>query len=189
MKFYQKTWFKAVVAIFLIWLVHGMIAAWPAEQEKAKQEVAAKPEAKTEQKATEKKALKFDKAIADATAELKNREFNKFTRDVSIKVDEKEKVVSLMAVMDNGLKKWVAMEFADTMIRRFSSFVAMYNDGVTGPSNDNYGSLFDEYKIQIGIAPAAQVDNPDNWYYMQWIYPKMHTKQGPDWKKAQRESK
>jgi len=96
---------------------------------------------------------------------------------------------SCMAVMEGGLKKWVAMEFADTMIRRFSSFVVMYNDGVTGPTNDNYGSLFDEYKIQVGVAPVGQTENPDNWYYMQWIYPKMHTKQGPDWKKAQKENK
>ena len=182
MKFYQKTWFKAVVAIFLIWLVHGMITAEP-------QKEAPKPAAKVEQKAPEKKPIKFDKAIADATAELKNKEFHKFTRDVFIKVDEKEKTVVLMAVMEGGLKKWVAMEFADTMIRRFSSFVVMYNDGVTGPTNDNYGSLFDEYKIQVGVAPVGQTENPDNWYYMQWIYPKMHTKQGPDWKKAQKENK
>ena len=183
MKFYQKTWFKALVAIFLVWLIHGMIVAEPQPKQ------AAKPEVKTEQKAPEKKPIKFDKAIADATAELKNKEFHKFTRDVFIKVDVKEKTVVLMAVMEGGLKKWVAMEFADTMIRRFSSFVVMYNDGVTGPTNDNYGSLFDEYKIQVGVAPVGQTENPDNWYYMQWIYPKMHTKQGPDWKKAQKENK
>lgn len=183
MKFYQKTWFKVLVAIFLVWLIHGMIVAEPQPKQ------AAKPEVKTEQKAPEKKPIKFDKAIADATAELKNKEFHKFTRDVFIKVDEKEKTVVLMAVMEGGLKKWVAMEFADTMIRRFSSFVVMYNDGVTGPTNDNYGSLFDEYKIQVGVAPVGQTENPDNWYYMQWIYPKMHTKQGPDWKKAQKENK
>ena len=181
MKFYQKTWFKALAAVFLIWLIHGMIVAEP--------QPAAKPEVKTEQKAPEKKPIKFDKAIADATAELKNKEFHKFTRDVFIKVDEKEKTVVLMAVMEGGLKKWVAMEFADTMIRRFSSIVSVYNDGVTGPTNDNYGSLFDEYKIQVGVAPVGQTENPDNWYYMQWIYPKMHTKQGPDWKKAQKENK
>ena len=179
MKFYQKTWFKALVAVFLIWLVHGMITAEPQKQ-------APKPAPKVEQKAPEKKPIKFDKAIAEATAELKNKEFNKFTRDVHISVDEKEKTVVLTAVMDAGLKKWVAMEFADTMIRRFSSWVSMYNDGVTGPSNDNYGSLFDEYKIQIGIAPVGQVDNPDKWYYAKWIYPRMHTKQGPNWKEAQR---
>lgn len=189
MKFYQKTWFKVLAAVFLIWLIHGMIVAWPGEQEKAKQEIAAKPEVKTEQKAPEKKSIKFDKAIAEATAELKNKEFNKFTRDVHISVDEKEKTVVLTAVMDAGLKKWVAMEYADTMIRRFSSWVSMYNDGVTGPSNDNYGSLFDEYKIQIGIAPVGQVDNPDKWYYAKWIYPRMHTKQGPNWKEAQKENK
>ena len=183
MKFYQKTWFKVLVAIFLVWLIHGMIVAEPQPKQ------AAKPEVKTEQKAPEKKPIKFDKAIADATAELKNKEFHKFTRDVFIKVDEKEKTVVLMAVMEGGLKKWVAMEFADTMIRRFSSFVVMYNDGVTGPTNDNYGSLFDEYKIQVGVAPVGQTENPDNWYYMKWIYPKMHTKQGPDWKKAQKENK
>lgn len=185
MKFYQKTWFKVLAAVFLIWLIHGMIAAWPAEQEKAKQEVAAKQEVKTEQKTPEKKTLKFDKAIADATAELKNKEFNKFTQDVSITVNEKEKEVVMTAVMQDGLKKWVALEFADTMIRRFSSWAAMYNDSLTAPGNDNYGSLFDEYKIVIGVAPRSQVDHQDKWYYSKVIYPKMHTKQGPNWKEAQ----
>ena len=152
-----------------------------------KKESPAKPAAvKTEQKAPEKKGLKFDKAIAEATAELKNKEFHKFTKDVSITVDEKEKVVTMMAIMNDGLKKWVALEYADTMIRCFSSWVANTNDGVTGPSNDKYGSLFDEYKIQIGIAPASQQKNPNKWYYMKFIYPKMHTRQGPNWKEAQR---
>ena len=186
MKFYQKNWFKALVALFLIWLIHGMIAAWPAEQEKAKQEVAAKQEVKTEQKAPEKKPLKFDKAIAEATAELKNKEFHKYTQDVHIEVNEKEKEVVMTAVMQDGLKKWVALEFADTMIRRFSSWVVNTNDGVTAPSDDNYGSLFDEYRIFIGVAPRSQVDHQDKWYYSKVIYPKMHTKQGPNWKEAQK---
>ena len=184
MKFYQRLWFKIPAAIILIMFGYGIYIA---TQMPPKQPVpVAKQEQKAPEKKEEKKSLKFDKAIAEAKAELKNKEFHKFTRDVHISVDEKEKTVVLMAVMDGGLKKWVALEYADTMIRRFSSWVAMYNDGVTGPSNDNYGSLFDEYKIQIGVAPFGQENNPDKWYYMQWIYPKMHTRQGPNWKEAQR---
>lgn len=188
MKFYQKTWFKALAAVFLIWLIHGMVAAWPAEQEKAKQEVAAKQETKTEQKAPAK-PLKFDKAIADTVADLKNREFHKYTLSARIDVNEEKKEVIMSAVMMDGLKKWMAMEFADTMIRKFSSNAATYNDSLTPPGNDNYGSLFDTYSIHIGVAPQSQVDKPENWYYEKVIYPKMHTKQGPDWKKAQKENK
>lgn len=186
MKFYQKTWFKALVAVFLIWLIHGMFAAWPGEQEKAKQEVAAKQ--KTEQTAPAK-PLTFDKAIAETVAEMKNREINKYTLDAHISVDESKKEVTMTAVMQDGLKKWVAMEFADTMIRRFSSNAAMYNNSLTAPGKDSYGNLFDEYRIHIGIAPKSQIDKQENWYYEQVIQPRMHTKQGPDWKKAQKENK
>lgn len=182
MSFYKKTWFKVLAAVFLIWLIHGMYVASqnPAPKQETKQEV------KTEQKAPEKKALKFDKAIAEATAELKNKEFHKYTQDVHISVDEKNKEVTMTAVMNDGLKKWVAMEYADTMIRRFSSWAAMFNDGLTKPTNDNYGSLFDEYKIHIGVAPKSQINKQENWYYEKVIYPRMHTKQGPNWKEAQR---
>lgn len=184
MKFYQRLWFKIPAAIILIMFGYGIYIA---TQMPPKQPV---PVAKQEQKAPEKKeekqGLKWDKAIAEATAELKNKEFHKYTKDVSISVNEKEKEVTMMAIMNDGLKKWVAMEYADTMIRRFSSWMTIYNEGLTSPTDNNYGSLFDEYKIHIGVAPYSQRDKQQNWYYEKVIYPRLHTKQGPDWKEAQR---
>ena len=160
MKFYQKAWLKGFVsAVFALFLCVGIMAPANAGQ--------------------------FDAAITLVTGDLTNKEFFPHTRDVSIKEDEDDKTIIMMAVMDDGLKKWVALEFADSMIRQFSSTAAMLNKKWTQPTSDSYGSIFDEYKIQIGIAPASQVNNPDNWYYMQLVYPGMHTSQGPNWKDAQ----
>ena len=161
MKIFQKAWLKGFVsAVFALFLCVGIMAPANAGQ--------------------------FDAAITLVTGDLTNKEFFPHTRDVSIKEDEDDKTIIMMAVMDDGLKKWVALEFADSMIRQFSSTAAMLNKKWTQPTSDSYGSIFDEYKIQIGIAPASQVNNPDNWYYMQWVYPGMHTSQGPNWKEAQR---
>ncbi len=157
----KHVWFKGLFVVVLVWFLCVGIAA-PAN------------------------AGQFDAAIKFATEDLTNKEFFPSTKDVSIRVDEDDKTVVMMAVMNDGLKKWVALEFADSMIRQFSSAVAMYDSKWTRPTADNYGSLFDEYKIQIGVAPASQANNPDNWYYMQWVYPGMHTSQGPNWEEAKR---
>ena len=163
MKLNQKMWFRGfVAAVFVLFLCVGITA--PA------------------------KAGQFDAAITLVTGDLTNKEFFPHTRDVSIKEDEDDKTIIMMAVMDDGLKKWVALEFADSMIRQFSATAAMLNKKWTQPTADSYGSIFDEYKIQVGVAPASQVNNPDKWYYMQWVYPGMHTSQGPNWQEAKRKN-
>lgn len=159
----QKSWLKGfIAAVFVLFLCVGLSS--PAN------------------------AGKFDAAITLVKEDLTNKEFYPHTRDVSIREDEDDKTIIMMAVMDDGLKKWVALEFADSMIRQFSSAAAILNNKYSQPTADNYGSLFDEYKIQIGVAPASQVDNPDKWYYMQWVYPGMHTSQGPNWQEAKRKN-
>ena len=136
-----------------------------------------------EKKEPEKKALVFDKAIDKVTEELKDKQNFPYTKDVHFEVNNEKKEVVMTAIMNNGLKKWVAMEFADTMIRRFSFWAAFYNNTLKGPDKDSYGSLFDEYGIFIVVGSSA--DGKNN-YYEKFIRPKMHTKQGPDWKEAQR---
>lgn len=210
MKFYQKTWFiilmlifvwpvglflmwkyttwnkilKGIITVFLVWLAYGMITAKPQPQEAAKPAPAKTEQAKLpEKKEPEKKALVFDKAIEKVTEELKDKQNFPYTKDVHFEVNNEKKEVVMTAIMNNGLKKWVAMEFADTMIRRFSFWAAFYNDTLKGPDKDSYGSLFDEYGIFIVVGSSA--DGKNN-YYEKFIRPKMHTKQGPDWKEAQR---
>ena len=166
----------------------------PKEEKKAEEK---KPEVKKEEEKkpeppapakVEQKLSVFDAAIKDVEEEFKNKEFHPYTIDTHFSVDEKEKVVTMNAVMNDGLKKWVALDFADSMIRRFSVAVASRDNRWKQPGNDNYGTLFDEYSIHIGVAPRSQVDNPDKWYYEQWIMPRMHLRQGPNWKEAKRKN-
>ena len=153
--------------------------------EPKKEEVKVEPPAPAK---VEPKLSAFDDAIKDVKEEFKNKEFHPYTIDTHFSVDEKEKVVTMNAVMNDGLKKWVALDFADSMIRRFSVAVASRDSRYKQPGNDNYGTLFDEYSIHIAIAPRSQVDNPDKWYYEQWIMPRMHLRQGPNWKEAKRKN-
>ncbi len=180
MKFYQKLWFKIPVAIILLMFAYGiyLAATGPAIPPPPKQE-----QKVAEKKEPEKKALVFDKAIDKVTEELKDKQNFPYTKDVHFEVNNEKKEVVMTAIMNNGLKKWVAMEFADTMIRRFSFWAAFYNNTLKGPDKDSYGSLFDEYGIFIVVGSSA--DGKNN-YYEKFIRPKMHTKQGPDWKEAQR---
>lgn len=183
---------KGVITVFLVWLAYGMITAKPQPKQEAVAPAKTEQPAKLPEKKEEKQAkAPSDKEIFDTVTKLLHEEFkNKkhfpYTIDTDITVDEKEKRITMMAVMNDGLKKWVALEFADTMIRRFSSEVSFRSDKWSGPTNDKYGTLFDEYSIYVGVAPLSQVKKQGNWYYEKYILPKMHTKQGPDWKEAQR---
>lgn len=121
----------------------------------------------------------FSTAVTDTTSELMNKEYYPYVQDVSFSVDPDDKNITMMAVLNSSTNKRTALDFADTMIRRFSSNVVAHDGSYSMPSKDFYGSLFDTYKITIGVAPSSATDNPDRWYYSKVIYPGNHTQQGP----------
>jgi flagellar biosynthesis GTPase FlhF len=121
----------------------------------------------------------FSAAISDTVAELMNTDYYPYVQDVSFSVDPDDKNITMMAVLNSSTNKRTALDFADTMIRRFSSNVVAHDGDYSMPSKNYYGSLFDTYKITIGVAPSSATDNPGRWYYSKVIYPGNHTQQGP----------
>mgnify|MGYP000886667663 CR=1 FL=1 len=152
----------------------------PKEQSANAEEVQKQQQNEAEERAN----AALDKAVTATIEELKNKDNFPLVKDASIKVDREKKEVTMTLVVNNATNKKAALDLADTMIRRFSSNVVIHDSSFTMPSKDSYGSLFDSYNIAIGVASSQFVDNRSKWLYDQYIIKGMHTKQGPDWKKA-----
>ena len=141
-----------------------------------------KAQAEQAAKAKEKAASAINQAVGDTITEFKNSQNYPLVKDVSIKVDQDKKEVTMALVVNPATNKKAALDMADTLIRRYSSNVVVHDSSFTMPTKDSYGSLFDTYNISIGVAPAQYVGDRSKWLYDQYITAGMHTKQGPDWK-------
>ncbi|NFN94933.1 hypothetical protein FDB28_12725 [Clostridium botulinum] len=108
--------------------------------------------------------IDWEKCIADTKAELTNPEYFSYVKDVYIKVDEKEKRITFTAAIDDACSKDIALEFADTIIRRFNSQAQLQDNSIKSGSKDYLGSLYDTYNISIGIAPLSKTKSQKDWY-------------------------
>ena len=71
----------------------------------------------------------WDKCTADWKAELTNQQYFSYVKDVFSEVQEGDTpTITLTATLADATDPDVALEFADTMIRRFSS-IAQIQDG------------------------------------------------------------
>ena len=143
-----------------------------------------KAQAEQAAKAKEKATSAINQAVGDTIAEFKNPQNYPLVKDVSIKVDQNKKEVTMALVVNPATNKKAALDMADTLIRRYSSNVVIHDSSFTMPTKDSYGNLFDTYNISIGVAPAQYVGDRSKWLYDQYITAGMHTKQGPNWKNA-----
>ena len=146
------------------------------KQAKAEKKAQAEQAAKAKEKATSA----INQAVGDTIAEFKNPQNYPLVKDVSIKVDQDKKEVTMALVVNPATNKKAALDMADTLIRRYASNVVIHDSSFTMPTKDSYGSLFDTYNILIGVAPAQYVGDRSKWLYDQYITAGMHTKQGPD---------
>ncbi len=108
--------------------------------------------------------IDWEKCIADTKAELTNPEYFSYVKDVYIKVDEKEKRITFTSAIDDACSKDIALEFADTIIRRFNSQAQLQDSSIKSGSKDYLGSLYDTYNISIGIAPLSKTKSQKDWY-------------------------
>ena len=92
----------------------------------------------------------------------------------------------MTAVLNDSTDPNVALDFADTMIRRFSSIAQMQDGNIASPSKDYYGGIYDNYGIMIGIAPSSKTDIASEWFVNTYITKGLHTKQAPELQKAYR---
>lgn len=108
--------------------------------------------------------------------EIKNNEFHPYVRDLRITVNETNKKITFIAVLNDSTSPDVALDFADTFIRRYHAYASMENrDNDWNASSKNYyGGLYDTYTIDIAIAPVSKASDRDYWWVDQIIYPGTH---------------
>ena len=127
----------------------------------------------------------IDAAVDETIKELEDKKNHPMVKSAGIKVDHENKVVTMVLGVNAATNKKEALDLADTMIRRFSSNVNLRDGSFTLPSNDTYGSLFDDYNISITVAPEQFMNDKSKWLYTQYIPKGLHTKKGPNTKNVQ----
>ena len=98
---------------------------------------------------------------------------------VAIEIDDANTMVIMTMVLKSDTSKEEALFLGDSLIRLFSINAVKAGLNVTMPTENNYGSLFDEWNIYLGIAPENAVNDDSKWYYHYVITRGQHTKQGP----------
>lgn len=137
------------------------------------------------QVSTAPKDKAIDAAVDETIKELEDKKNHPMVKSAGIKVDHEKKIVTMVLGVNAATNKQEALDLADTMIRRFSANVNLHDDSFTLPSNDTYGSLFDDYNISITVAPEQFMNDKSKWLYTQYIPKGLHTKKGPNTKNVQ----
>lgn len=115
--------------------------------------------------------------------ELINKNVFPYVNDVYAKVDESSKQITLTAVVSDSTSPEVALDFADTMIRRFNSIAQMQDSKIKSAGNEYYGGIYDDYNLLIGVAPVSKMSDTKHWFVYDAISKGMHARQSPDLQK------
>lgn len=107
--------------------------------------------------------VNWDQCRDDLVSELVSDDYP-YVQDVYLGVDDETRRITLTATLDDATAPEVALDLADTMIRRTCALANMQDSDITMPGADTYGGLFDVYDCMIGIAPMSQVNNSDQWF-------------------------
>ncbi len=167
---------KSVLAI-LVLIVFLLMAGCGSSN--APEKTSAAPAAKTSAPAApEKKEKSMDEKWA-----LVNKEFKAemssypYVIDASATRDEDKKEITFAAILQPSTKPAIALDFADTMLRRYSALAQMFLDKDYKPATkDYYGGLWDDYNAMIIIAPQGATE-PKDCFVFDHITRKMHTQQ------------
>lgn len=129
---------------------------------------------KKEPSENEKKDFNVDweKCIQETKEELTNSEFFSYVKDIYIEVKEDE--IKFTAALADSTSDSIALDFADTLIRRFNLTAKAQDNAIKSSTKDYLGGLYDKYNIVIAIAPLSKVSNQKEWYVYDAISKGMH---------------
>lgn len=120
--------------------------------------------------------LDWESCIADVKKELTDTEFFSYVNDIGVFVDQEEEKITLTAALDDSTDPSIALEFADTFIRRLNATAMLQNSYIKSASKDYYGGLYDTYSVLIGIAPASKINDDSQWFVYDAVAKGAHTK-------------
>lgn len=171
--FYKNKWFIAFMALIVIGTI-GIAMEEPEEgniqnSETVDQEENGpdyQTETVTNKDTIQEKSInvEWDKVIEETKKEVMNPEFFSYVKDTHIEVSEEDKIITFTAVLGDSTDKEVAVEFADTFVRKFSSNIAIKNSNLESPGHEYLGEVFDHYSIRIGVTPLSKTDNQNEWF-------------------------
>ena len=97
-------------------------------------------------------------------------------KEIGIFINEEEKEITFSASLDDATDPAVALDFADTLIRRFNLSARAQDSTIKSGEKDYYGGIYDTYSIMIGIAPYSKTDDYKEWFIYDAVAVGAHTK-------------
>lgn len=133
------------------------------EQEKLENNKKEESNNKTEEKTTQSKR-NWEVAINDTKKALTNKEYYSYVDGIQIDIDEEKKQISMCAALYDSVDPKIALDFADTMIRRFNTEVKFIDNSIKSATKEYFGGLYDEYSLTIGVAPLSKSTEIKEWF-------------------------
>ncbi len=120
--------------------------------------------------------VNWETCIAETKEELTDTEFFSYVKEIGIFINEEEKEITFSASLDDATDPAVALDFADTLIRRFNLSARAQDSTIKSGEKDYYGGIYDTYSIMIGIAPYSKTDDYKEWFIYDAVAVGAHTK-------------
>lgn len=118
----------------------------------------------------------WETCIEETKEELTNPEFFSYVKEIGIFIDEEDKRITFTASLDDATDPAVALDFADTLVRRFNLSACTQDSTIKTGEKDYYGGIYDTYSIMIGIAPYSKTDDYKEWFIYDAVAVGAHTK-------------
>ncbi|MDU1313941.1 MAG: hypothetical protein E6940_07740 [Clostridium septicum] len=168
---------KKILSIFLFLIISfGLVSCKSGEDLKAKtdKEVINNSDIDKKENIDERVTYNVDweKCIHDTKAEFTNSEQYSYLKDIYIEVSGDK--ITFTAVLADSTDGKLALDLADSIIRRFNANAQLQDSSVKSSGKDYLGGLYDNYTISIGIAPLSEVKNQSKWYIYDAIEKKVH---------------
>lgn len=135
--------------------------------------------ATTQETVTEEETIfnvNWETCIAETKEELTDSEFFGYVKEIGIFINEEEKQIMFTASLEDATDAAVALDFADTLIRRFNLSAQIQDNSIKGGEKDYYGGIYDTYSIMIGISPYSKTDDYKEWFVYDAVAVGAHTK-------------
>lgn len=104
----------------------------------------------------------WEKCINDTKAEFTNSNQYSYLKDIYIEVSDDK--ITFTAALTDSTDSDIALDFADSIIRRFNANAQLQDSSIKSSGKDYLGGLYDDFSISIGIAPLSKAKDSSEWY-------------------------
>lgn len=118
---------------------------------------------------------KWDNTINKVYKTTLDTDVYPYADDVYISVNEDKKLIDYTVIVADDTTSEQAVQYATDLIKIFNDTASESDNTITKSSDNNYGSVFDEYDILMTIATEESVLNEKDWLVCQTIKAGEHT--------------